>query len=110
MSEIRDKRIESFYTELAAKFLEENSASPSYMITVTGIDVSKNHQYVKVLFTVLPDSYEETALRYARSLRSEFRELVKSQSKMKVIPTFEFDIDRGEKHRQKIDVLIKNNK
>ncbi|MBI5140150.1 MAG: ribosome-binding factor A [Candidatus Vogelbacteria bacterium] len=110
MSGPRDKRIESFYMELAARFLEENSAGPTYMITVTGITISKNHQYVTVLFTVMPESYEATALKYARTLRSDFRELVKSQSKMKVIPTFDFDIDKGEKYRQRIDILIQKTK
>ena len=107
MSDVkRDRKIETFYLELAAKFLVENSASPAYMVTVTNVNITKNHQYVTILLTVLPEEYEKTALKHVRTLRSEFRDLVKSRSAMKIIPTFDFDIDKGEKYRQKIDILI----
>ena len=104
--EIRDRKIETFYLELAAKFLVENSASPYYMITVTNVNITKNHQYVTILFTVLPEEYEKNALNHARTLRGDFRDLVKSRSQMKIIPTFDFDIDKREKYRQKMDILI----
>lgn len=104
--EKRDNRITSLYMTLAAEFLERKSTGGG-MITVTGVEMSRDHKFVTILFTVFPDKFEENALHFAKRERSEFRQYVRSKTKgMAVHPTFDFKIDLGEKHRQKIDLLI----
>jgi hypothetical protein len=62
-----------------------------------------------VLFTVLPEDKQEVALEFARRQLSEFRAYMTEKIKTGRMPYFHFDIDRGEKHRQRIDeITIKN--
>ncbi|MBI3633395.1 MAG: ribosome-binding factor A [Candidatus Vogelbacteria bacterium] len=108
--EKRDNRISSLYMTLAAEFLERE-ATGGGMITVTGIHMSRDHKFVTILVTVFPDKFEENALHFAKRARSEFREYVASKTKgMAIHPTLDFEIDMGEKHRQKIDSLIQQTK
>ncbi len=105
-SEKRENRIAELYMALAAEFLERESTGQG-LLTVTGISVSRDKRDVAILFTVFPDKYENSALSFAKRKRSEFREFVKEKTKyMAHCPIFDFEIDLGEKNRQKIDNLI----
>ena len=102
----RENRIASLYMTLAADFLERESTG-SGLITVTGINMSRDHKNVTILFTVFPDKFEEQAVNFAKRKRSDFRDHVRLKTKdMAFCPIFDFEIDFGEKHRQKIDSLI----
>ena len=58
------------------------------------------------IITVFPEIHEKTALEFAKRKRSEFKEFVKENSKLGRIPMMDFEIDFGEKNRQKIDSLL----
>lgn len=91
--------------DLAARFLlsEGNGAS---LITVTSVNISSDTKRAVIAFTVFPDSYQKTALEFAKRKRSEFRHFVMEQSKIGRVPQMDFVIDAGEKNRQKIDDLL----
>mgnify|MGYP001614709205 CR=1 FL=1 len=88
----------------AARFfsLESNRTS---MITITKVVSTDSGDRVTVYFTVYPENQELAALDFARRKRSDFRNFVKENSRLSTMPFFEFEIDRGEKARQKIDAL-----
>ncbi len=67
--------------------------------------LSNDEKYANILFTVLPDDKEEAVLEFTKRMRSEFRQYVKHNTKLGRIPMFDFEIDLGEKHRQKIDTI-----
>ncbi|HRY62875.1 MAG TPA: ribosome-binding factor A, partial [Candidatus Paceibacterota bacterium] len=91
--------------KLAAEFIEKNSNGKS-MITVTAIDLSPDMKEAKVLFTVLPSSAEDAAEDFLKRQRSDFRDYVKKVWRMRTIPFFDFELDKGERHRQRIDELL----
>lgn len=101
----RNERISSLLMKLAADFVERVS-NKNIIITITGIELSEDMKEAKVLFTVLPDGGEERALEFLKRQRSDFRDYVKKDWNMKFIPFFDFEIDKGEKHRQRIDELL----
>ena len=104
--EKKDNRISALYMSLAAEFLEKESVGLG-LLTVTGINISRDRKNITILFTVFPDKYQEQAINFTRRKRSEFREYVKSKTKhMAFCGTFDFAIDLGEKNRQKIDNLV----
>ncbi len=100
----RKKQIGEELAHLAAEFLESRSNRQS-MITITRADVAPNLSSATIYFTVLPESYEEGALDFARRKRSEFRTFIKKRSHLRRLPFFEFKIDDGEKNRQELDRL-----
>lgn len=60
--------------------------------------------------TVLPVEKEQAALDFARRMRTDMRKYVMKRLPVKVIPFFEIEIDYGEKNRQHIDDLLRQEK
>ena len=94
------------YVQLAGTFFARESNGNS-LITVTRADVSPDLRNVKIYLSVLPASYDDQALHFARRNRTEFREYIKANSRTQYLPNVDFEIDYGEKNRQLIDDLTK---
>ena len=101
---IQDERIKEQIKALAGKFLTING-NKSSLLTVTNIEMSKDGKSATILFTVFPDSFEKTALEFAKRKRSELKQFIKKNVSFR-IPLLDFAIDLGEKNRQKIDELL----
>ena len=101
----RDERIKDVLHDLSARFLSLNGNGSS-LLTVTHVELTKNEKNATILFTVFPEEFEKTALEFAKRKRSEFKEFVKENSKLGRIPQLDFEIDSGEKNRQRIDSLL----
>ncbi len=101
----KDERVKEILRDLAARFLFANSNNSS-LLTVTNVNLTDKGKYATILFTVFPESFEKTALEFAKRKRSEFREFIKNNSKLGRIPQIDFELDLGEKNRQKIDNLL----
>jgi len=104
MQSQRQQKVSEQIAHIAADFLGRESNRQS-LITVTRADISPDLSKGTVYFTVLPDSYQETALDFAKRKRTEFRTYVKKHTKLRRLPYFDFEIDYGEKHRQHLDTL-----
>jgi ribosome-binding factor A len=105
MNEIKDKRSEDIIKTLAMNFLERESNRTS-LITVTKVDVYNRGKNANIYFTVLPEDREKVALDFVKRQRTEFREYMKKNARLPIIPFVDFDIDFGERNRQNIDRLI----
>ena len=101
----RDERLKEILHDLGARFLILNGNASS-LLTVTRVELTRDGKCATIFFTVFPDSFEKTALEFAKRKRSEFKEFVKENSKLGRIPQLDFEIDSGEKNRQKIDSLL----
>lgn len=100
----RDERYEELMRTAAATFIQRESNGTS-LITVTGVKTANKLKNVTVFFTVLPENKENEALDFLQRNRAEFREYLKSHSRLGRLPEIEFGIDFGEKNRQRIDEL-----
>ena len=101
----RIEKITEILHDLGARFLLLNGSGAS-LLTVTRTELTKDEKRATIFFTVFPDGFEKTALEFAKRKRSEFKEFVKENSKLGRIPQLDFEIDVGEKNRQKIDLLL----
>ncbi len=101
----REEKIKEIIRDLGARFLVMNGNTSS-LLTVTRVELSSDEKRAVILFTVFPESFEKTALEFAKRKRSEFKEFVKENSKLGRIPQLDFELDLGEKNRQKIDNLL----
>ena len=101
----RKEKIGEILRDLGARFLLVNGNNSS-LITVTRVELTRDEKYATIFFTVFPENFEKTALEFAKRKRSEFKEFVKDNSKLGRIPMLDFEIDLGEKNRQKIDTLL----
>ena len=104
---LRQEKVKENIKHLVAQFLERESNRTS-LITVTDANVSKDFKKATLFISVLPDSREESALNFAKRQRSDIRKFIQSRLKMKFTPFLDFEIDQGEKNRQRIDELSSN--
>jgi ribosome-binding factor A len=99
------ERKESIIRDLAAHFLQKESNASS-LLTVTKVEMRPDGKFSTIYFTVYPENFEKTALEFAKRKRSDFKQYVRDNSLIAHIPHFDFEIDSGEKNRQKIDTLL----
>lgn len=103
----RKEKVANYLKELTAEFLGRENNKTS-LITVTSADCSPDLKRATIFITVLPNSKEKAALEFAKRKRPELREFLKKNMTTKNIPFIDIAIDLGEKHRQKIDELLRN--
>ena len=101
----RDERIREILRDMGARFLSINGNGTSLM-TVTSVELTRDEKRATIFFTVFPEKFQKTALEFAKRKRSQFKKFVKENSKLGKIPQMDFEIDLGEKNRQKIDSLL----
>lgn len=103
----REQKLKEIIKEAGAEFLQRESNYTS-LITVTDVSLSNKNNRAIIFFTVLPENKEKGALDFVKRKRAEFREFFKSKARMRSLPFFDFEIDKGEKNRQKIDEIARN--
>jgi ribosome-binding factor A len=101
----RDQREEDILHRLAAEFIQKES-NRTALVTVTNITLGDKGKNVTVFFTVLPENKEAGVLDFLKRKRSEFRDYIKDNSRLGLLPFVDFAIDGGEKNRQIVDRLI----
>lgn len=100
----RHDRVRSLMSELVAGFIrEEANADP--LITVTRLDIAPNYRNVTVFFTTIPETGENDALIFLKRKGGDLRGYVMKHSNLKIVPYFTFEIDYGERNRQRIDEI-----
>lgn len=101
---LKDEKLASIISELAAEYLARESNRTS-LITVTRSEVQNRGKRAIIYFTVFPNSEENSALEFVRRKRGEFRKFLTLKKVVGFAPIIDFQIDFGEKNRQRIDEL-----
>jgi len=102
----RNEKVANHIKKLTAEFLGRENNRTS-LITVTSATCSPDLKRATVFITVLPTDKEKAALEFAKRKRGELREFLKKVMTTKNIPFIDIAIDLGEKHRQRIDELLR---
>jgi ribosome-binding factor A len=90
----------------AADFMARESNHES-LITVTRSVLSSDFKNVMIFLSVLPETQTEKALAFAKRVRTDFRDYLKEKTRLHPLPTVDFEIDIGEKNRQRVDELTR---
>ena len=91
---------------LAGQFIARE-AGPQSLITVTRAEMSPDLRYITIFISVFPESAERAAVDFCKRERSAFRDYVIEKSSLHYPPTIDFELDIGEKNRQRIDDLTR---
>lgn len=94
---------------IAQDFFQKESSGVS-LITVTKANISRDLERSTIFITVLPENKEEQALSFARRMRTDLRTEIKNKLRIRKIPNVEIKIDDGEKARQIMDKLLREQK
>ena len=99
----KEKIIELIQQE-AGKFLNETSNKTS-LITVTSIDLTPDFKKAVIFVTVFPDDQEDHVMEFLTRQRKNFKQYLKDKTKLARVPFVTFEIDKGEKARQRIEEI-----
>lgn len=106
MREIKRERTGEVIHRLAAEYVRDNASSAS-LLTITRVEISEAGKDAKIYFTTLPESEEDTALKFLARKAPEFKLYVRNKSRIGRVPHLTFMIDYGERNRQRLDELGK---
>jgi ribosome-binding factor A len=99
-----DEKMFEVIKESASKFIQYESNQTS-LITVTNVTMSKDFKKCDIFVTVLPEDQEENVIVFLKRKRKLFKEYMKKSTRLNRIPFVNFEIDKGEKSRQRIDEI-----
>jgi len=102
----RNTRLAEYIKEAVSEFLTK-TANSNPMITVTRVSLADSLKKALILISVYPEDQEQKALEFLKRKRSDARVYLKKNIKTRSIPIIDFEIDKGEKNRQKIEDLSK---
>ncbi len=102
----KQEKIESQIAQIAALFIERES-NKTALITVTKVELIDRGRSANIYISVLPEDGEESALNFLKRKRNDLRTAIKKGINMQNIPFVDVQIDKGEKARQTIDALLK---
>jgi ribosome-binding factor A len=100
----RQKRVSELIREIASKLISRETNRTS-LITVTNIDISPDLKQCTVYVSVFPENGQDSAVNFLKRKRKELKAAVRQNSNLRNIPFFDFEIDQGEKNRQKIEEI-----
>lgn len=100
-------KINSLITQELGQILNREVDLPSNcLITITGVDTSKDLRQTKVLISVLPHRNGPQMLKKISKRGNEFRRLLKKKLNLKYIPRLHFQWDHTENEAQKIETIL----
>ncbi len=101
----RQEKIASLIGKIAASFIKSR-IGPGTVVSVTGVDVSNDLKKARVLISVFPENEEEEIFASLKKKEKELRDYAKPRLKMKFLPSFEIEMDRGERNRQRLEKIM----
>ena len=104
---LKDQKLAGILAELAAEYINRESNKNS-LITVTRAEVLNKGKKAIIFFSVFPDAAEESSKNFLLRHRGDFRSFVLEKKVVAFAPSIDFQIDYGEKNRQRIDELSQN--
>jgi ribosome-binding factor A len=102
----KEEQTKETLQHLAGDFLAREAGRQS-LITVTRSEISPDLKYITIFISVFPVAAEKAALDFCKRERTTFRDYVRDNSALHFPPTIDFELDIGEKNRQRIDDLTR---
>lgn len=82
-------------------------ASRKSLITITRCEISSDEKRAVLFVSVLPDKAEPIAMDFLKRHQDLMRHYVQQHSKIRAVPWLRFSLDAGEKNRQRVDALLR---
>ena len=104
---IRQEKVCALLQNIVSSFISHESIALSgTLISVTKIEITSDFKKAKIFINVFPEDKEKETLNLLKNRLSDLKQYVKTRIKMKFLPFFEIEIDKGEKSRQRIEEIL----
>lgn len=108
MSE-RTEKTREILLKYAGLYIAEE-AHRDALITPTNVALGSDLRQATIFISVFPEEFEESALGFLRRHRNKFRSFLKKKTRLNMLPFITFELDGGEKNRQRIDEIVRSTK
>ena len=107
---MKGSRLEKLNKEMRKAFGEfiERESNKQSLVTVTRCDTAPDLSNVIVYVSVFPTDSEDQVIKFLNRRKYDARSYMKKRVMSRVIPQVNFMIDLGEKNRQHIDQLLRD--
>ena len=102
--QVRTEKASSNLLHLAAAYIAIE-AGRNTLITPTRTDISPDRKNATIFVSVFPDNEAEHAMQFLARHRDTFRQYLKAHGRFAILPFIKFELDYGEKNRQRLDEL-----
>ena len=101
---VRDDKAAELLTQLAGQYIARE-ANRNTLITPTRTDIGRDRRNATIFVSVFPTEESDRALTFLIRHKDLFREYLKSASRLSRLPYIKFELDYGERNRQRLDEL-----
>lgn len=101
----RKEKIISLLEKIVSSFVKSKVESGT-IVSITGIEISNDLRKVKILISIFPENKEKETFNSLKDKEKDLRNYAKTRLKMKFLPSFEIEMDKGEKNRQRLEEIL----
>ncbi len=101
-----DNEMQKALNEILCHELKDQRLSGK-MLSVTGVNTTKDLKYSKVFVSIMPDEGKKEAIKVLNSASAFIRSLLFDRLNIRMVPSLTFYADNSMEHGMKIDALIK---
>lgn len=85
-------------------------ASRMSLITITRCELSSDGKRALISISILPEAAEPIAMDFLKRHQDNIRQHIQKNSRIQRVPWLRFTLDKGEKNRQRVDILLQEDK
>ncbi|MFH1661581.1 MAG: ribosome-binding factor A [Candidatus Falkowbacteria bacterium] len=89
-----------------ANLIAQEIPTNNYLITLCNVDCAPDLKSAKIYVSVIPENFEENALKVLKRHSSDFCKILRKKLKLRIIPKFNWIIDETEKKASVIDKIL----
>lgn len=105
---LRTDKVNSLLRNIVSSFIGREFKNGA-IITVTHVDVINDLKKAKIFISIFPDNKSDEIMKLLQNKSWDLKKYAQPLLKMKFLPEFEFEIDYGEKNRQKLEEILSRN-
>ncbi|MBU2633015.1 ribosome-binding factor A [Patescibacteria group bacterium] len=102
---LREEKINSLLKRILSEFFARLTSGGCF-VNITEIEIARDLKFAKIFVSIYPEKESPRMLKMLKKKGGEMRKYVGTKTRLKFIPFFEFQIDKGEKNRQRIEELL----
>lgn len=102
----RQERYNDLLRDIVSSFIKQKIDFKA-MVTVMRVETPDNLRSAKVFISAFPEGKEKEAIDFFKRKKNDLYDFVKPRLKMRFLPSFSFEIDKGIKLERKIEEISK---
>lgn len=103
----RISRINSLIQQKIAEILQKEIFVKNILITVQGVNTSKDLNYTRIKISVIPFNESEKVLKILEKQSPNLQRILNKAIKIKFVPKIKFIIDKTEEKAGRVEEILK---